>query len=390
MRPSMKSTFLVVFVVCLGIISAVIFHNIYRPRIEEQKIPKLSFTRDINARKMFNIHVKAVVIRDGEVIDIRIDRADPVTKNLYALIYNYLLGGVAGENAASYKDTDGNSRENMDTEYGGSNPSISVAIGDGTGAPSKDDYKLASVYKVNSTPETTYSENATTITYNYTATFYIDTNINITEAGLILEDVDYYPYSSSRLCDVLIARELFTPPISLTTGDYLILSYILYINKSGNFVRSFYALLNNYYFWGTGLEKQNYTDTSGINHTDMDTEDETYPYGKNPEVYVSIGNSSTTFNLSVYRLTNPVLTASGGVAYQDNPTNFTVIISALFTFNRDCNITELGLIIKLDSDSGSAVSETDVLILYKPFDTPIQVSAGQKLVFTVKIVFKYS
>ena len=355
-------------------------------------MPGFSFTRDINARKMFNIHIKAVVIRDGEVIDIRIDRADPVTKNLYALIYNYLLGGTAGGNPAEYRVTDGWHDTVMDTEYGGSNPTISIAIGNGTTTPSKDDYELASQYKVNATPETAYGENDTTITYNYTATFYIDTEISITEAGLIMSGVDYSEYDGVGKCDVLIARELFASPINLATGDYLILSYVLYISKSGNFVRAFYALLNNYYFWGTGLEKQNYTDTSGVNHTDMDTENEVYspPYGKNPEVYISLGNSSTTFSLDVYQLANPILTVSGGVAYQDNPTNFTVIISALFTFSEDYNISELGLIIKLDSDSSSAVSETDVLILYKPFGTPIQVSAGQKLVFTVKIVFKYS
>ena len=387
----MKRSLLAILLVgLLGVGSALMLNYLYRtttPTSNMTSPASIDIGQDISLAKTFDIYLKVVVIRDGQIIDTRMDYKDPILKNFYALMYNYFLGGRAAENVMDYKDISGSTYYYMDTESGTADPHyVGIAIGSGTTPVSPTDYKLASFYKSTTSVDEEPDENSTCIWVNYTATFYIDTAINISEAGLFLYSIDSYRYGGETSVTVYITRDLIDPPIELQADDYLIIIYTIYAKKSGNFVKNFLTLIHNYLLRNQTYQMLDYNDTSGAQHLYVDTES----YGYNPVAYIQLGNNTTGFDFDRYNLTSPIAIEKANVRYEDNtPDNITVYISALFTFTEDYNINEIGLILKLDSDKTSSVAYTDVLILYISLTTPITVTAGQQLAFKITITLSF-
>ncbi len=386
-----KKTLISVFLVgLLGVVSALMLNYIDRTKtptnITTEPI-SININKDMSLAKTFDIYLKVVVIRDGHIIDTRMDYKDPILRNFYVLMYNYFLGGRAAGKPMNYVDDNGYAHYYMDTESGTVNPQyIGIAIGNGTAPVIPTNAKLYEVYKSTTSVDEEPGENSTHMWINYTATFYIDTAINISEAGLFIDSLDSYIYGSESPVRVYITRDLIDPPVELQADDYLIITYTIYAKKSGNFVENFFTLIHNYLLRNQTYQMADYNDTSGVQHFYVDTESGGY----NPVAYIQLGNNTTGFDFYRYNLTSPIAIEKANVRYEDHtPDNITVCISALFTFTEDYNISEIGVVLRLDSDSSSNIAYTDVLILYIPLTTPIGVTAGQQLSFKVTITLSF-
>jgi len=382
MKTGRKDVIILFLVVVCGVVSGIALY-----KLSQGNTPAvIDISKTMGLGKTFDIHLNIIAIRNGHVITRISEHKDPVLRNFYIMVYDYLLGGRGSGKTISFVDIYGYSRSIMDTHYGGYNPYITIQIGNGTAPVSPTDYALSNLVYKNTTPAESIGENATHIYYNYTAEFFIDENVNITEAGLALDAVDVDPYSTTAGTTVLITRELLDSAIQLTVGDYLIVSYTVYIKKSGNFVEGFYNLSHNYFFRTSSGPYLWFNDTSGVAHRYMDTE-----YGGvNPKPYISVGNGSKVFNEEIYCLSSPISTRTADILYTLTSDNLTVNLSAVFTFDADYQISEVGLIINVDSDTWSTTSTYDILILYMPLGTPINVHAGQSLVFRITITFKFA
>jgi len=388
MRPSKKTVLTISLALLLGVASALMLNYTNRTIEMPSASIFISLNERVSIRKTFDIYLRLTVVRNGQIIDVWEDYKDPILKNFYAIVYNYFLGGRAAGYLMQYKDVSGASQTYVDTEYGtaGYRSYIGMAIGNGTTPVSPTDYKLASWYKSALGVDEVLSENGTHIWVNYTAQFYIDTNVNISEAGLFLYHVDTNMYSGVSLTSVYITRDLISPPVQLQPDDYLVVTYIVYMKKSGNFVKNFYIFLLNYMFRNETYSMLSYNDTSGNSHTYVDTE-----YGGyNPRANIQLGNGTVSFDFTAHNLSSPIAMESANVRYEDHtPDNITVCISALFSFSQDYNISEVGLILGVDADSSSSQSLVDVLILYMLPASPISVTAGQQLIFKITITLTY-
>ena len=389
MKVSAKTIIVATLAALLGIASALMLNNMDRVVTNKTTVMPISINlnQQISLRKTFDIYLKLTVIRNGQVVDVREDYKDPILKNFYVFVYNYFLGGRAAGRTMRYVDTSGTARTYVDTEYGTANPHyIGVAIGNGTTPVSPTDYKLASWYASSLSPYEMFGDNSTHGWINYTAEFYIDTNINISEAGLFLYSVDAYQFGGETSVSVYITRDIIYPSVQLQVDDYLIVTYVVYIKKSGNFVENFYILLHNYIFRNETYPMLSYNDTSGASYYYVDTEHGGY----NPKAHIQLGNGTATYKFATYNLSSPIGMKPANIRYEDNtPDNITVYISALFSFNEDYNISEIGLVLELDADKTATANLVDVLILYMPLATPISVTAGQQLVFMITITLTY-
>jgi len=382
MKAGRKDVIILFLVVVCGVVSGVALHRLFQGNTPVV----INISKTMGLGKTFDIHLNMIAIRNGHVITRISEHKDPVLRNFYILVYDYLLGGRGSGKTISFVDTLGYLRSVMDTHSGGYDPYIVIQIGNGTNPVSPTDHALSNLLYENRTPTESIGENATHIYYNYTAEFFIDKNVNITEAGLALRNIDIESSSLASGTIVLIARELLDSAIQLVAGDYLIVSYTIYVKKSGNFVDGFYNLSHNYFFKTSSGPYLEFNDTSGVAHRYMDTESG----GVNPKPSISIGNGYKAFTEDIYCLSSPISTKVADILYTLTNDNLTVNISAIFTFDADYQISEVGLIINVDSDIGDATSTCDILILYIPLDTSITVHAGQSLVFRITITFKFT
>lgn len=190
----------------------------------------LGYTLKKEPSKLGSVRVTLLVkqYRNGKLIKQIIQKNDPFTRNFVNLMWALLKpnGGTF-----TMVDTSGTTRTlNLHNPnnyyhvplYAANNK---IAIGTGTAAFSIDDYNLASLFA--STPSSEPSESiiGNQINYTISASFSIDSAVDITEVGYIRTLRN--PYGNY---DFLLMRDVLPSPISAQAGDTVTVTYIIQVN----------------------------------------------------------------------------------------------------------------------------------------------------------------
>ena len=88
--------------------------------------------------------VEVKVLRSGKLVGYYRKVGDPVTKQFYYMLIDNLFGWVRTSSPKYWYDIGGSTRTWIDTENDGQNPVVYIAIGQGQGTPSRNDYALFS------------------------------------------------------------------------------------------------------------------------------------------------------------------------------------------------------------------------------------------------------
>jgi len=335
--------------------------------------------------------VEVKVLRNGEVIGHYEKVGDPITKQFYYMLVDNLFGWVRTSSPKYWYDTGGNTRTWIDTEEEGQNPIAYIAIGQGSGTPSRNDYALFSEV-MKDKAEVTLTDDTANNKYviTYTKTFTSQSSFNLTEVGLML----YVDYSASQCVYktyVLIAHDVLQSPLNVSVGDSISVTYTIEVpyDTGGPFTKTFYAIFINYFlgYKGTSGSSLTIVYESGSS-TIFDGRDNDNPSdAQKVRIEVGSGSSSSTPLWTTYALGSKVAdirqdNAQFLVQYSENSTHITLKYIASLTFTSDTSVSEVGFSIEDDN-------RRKFLLLYFPLDSSISVPAngGLRVEIVVEIPF---
>jgi len=162
------------------------------------------------------------------------------------------------------------------------------------------------------------------------------------------------------------------------------------VKKGDPWTANFAKLILNILLGGHhGGTAQAWTYTDGSTGTMIDTD----AIGFNPTFAIAIGNGTTPFSVDDYTLSNQITlndVPSDYIAFSDNGTCYNINATSSFTVSYAVNITEVGLLIKVDSDiSGSGTTANYILLSRDLLDTPVHLEANDTISVQYVIYFSY-
>jgi hypothetical protein len=328
-----------------------------------------------------------------------VKEGDPWTQNLLALMANIMLGRGYSSPLNIYK-TDGSAFNYIETAivyiggnyYTAPDPMLAIQIGQSNYAFSPSQYSLLSpiaTFNVTSSG-VSVSDNGVDITATFTSSWTASGDVTVREVGLILEVCTYNTNTYSR---VLLARDVLSTPVSLVSGDVISISYQVSLTYSNPpFLKNFAAVLFNYVF---GLKY--YGRARAIYAMDGASVsiDYGYDYGsttapdsiKEPSSLIYDGADIASY--SPGKLTIPTIALRVDNIMVNvqvvNSTHAKISYITSVSFSSSSTVSAVGLSFKTDTDTTSSNSFKDILILYFPFNNPLNVPAGSSVKFTFTI-----
>lgn len=148
------------------------------------------------------------------------------------------------------------------------------------------------------------------------------------------------------------------------------------------------VLLGGHY----GGTKQAFTYTDGTTGTMIDTEGTVAGYGLNPTFAIAIGNGTAPFSVDDYTLSNQIAlndVPSNYIAFSDNGTCYNINVTSPFTVTCAVNITEVGLLIKVDSDTWDDISAKYLLLSRDLLSPAVHLEANDTISITYVLYFPY-
>jgi hypothetical protein len=325
-----------------------------------------------------------------------VKEGDPWTQNLIALMANIMLGRGYSSPLSIYK-TDGSTFNYIETAYAyvGSpttapDPMLAIQIGQSNYTFSSSQYSLISpiaTFNVTSSG-VSVSDDGITITATFTSSWTASSVVTVREVGLILE---VCTFGTKTYSYVLLARDVLSTPVSLVSGDVISVSYqVSFTYGNPPFVKNFAAVLFNYVF---GLKY--YGRAMAINT--MDGASVFIDYGhdggsgsdiiKEPSslIYDNADVASYSPNkIMISTIASRVANVTVNVQVV-NSTHAKISYIGPAAFSSSSRVSAVGLSFKTDTDTISLINLKDILILYFPFDNPLNVPAGSSVKFTFTI-----
>ncbi len=299
-------------------------------------------------------------------------------------------------------------------------PRLLMVFGNGTVPDPKHTLWLGSEIAKAQVSEGSYGWNATHFTFTISASISADAPVNITEVGLaylVVAPGTHYTTCDTALFSttdpamltqwdayiivnetiyLLLTYDRLDPPIQLSAGDTLTVSYVFAFESGQLFVEN----------WGKVLKLL--FAPSPLNVTVMDINGDSvvigivpsYPgvsyydthrlkhftYVKGARLWLAVGDGAASFSRTAYRLAHEIARVQvSGVAVGNGSTPLS--ISASFTPTEDVDVTEVGLIADFKPYDGQAGTRVSVLLLYHTFDPPLHIPAGKTVTFTFKMAF---
>jgi hypothetical protein len=329
---------------------------------------------------------------------------DPWTQNLMAAMANLLFGRY-NTNPLSLYARDGTTKTQVETEYsyGASalnvNPYLAIGIGTGSVAPSFYDVDLSNLIAlINVTAAgVSVTDNGTHIIASYTVSYTASAAVTVSEVGLYWTAADY---NTKTYRYYLFARDVLSQPVALQANDVLGVTYtIAFLYNQPPMTYNFAALMFNYIFglryYGKALS---FTTTDGTVTTtaDFGTDRYTSPIDAVKEyAKVRFGSGSPSYAAKVTDVRSPLAT-TGNVQVDagSNSTHFYFKLTVGYPFtSATVTVSEAALII--DSiDIEAAVADSAIakqlLVLYFPITSAVQMPAGGAIKFQFTIAFRIS
>jgi hypothetical protein len=323
-----------------------------------------------------------------------VKQGDPWTQNLINLIANIMLGRGYSSPLTIYK-TDGSTFNYIETAYssGGTSPDpmLAIQIGQSDYAFSPSQYSLLSpiaTFDVTSSG-VSVSDDGITITATFTSSWTASSGVTVREVGLILK---VCTFGSSSYSNVLIARDVLSTPVSLASGDVMSVSYQVSLTY-GNppFLKNFAAVLFNYVF---GLKYYGKTvtiiamDGASISTIDYGQDGSSYSDTvKEPSSFIYDGADIAYYSPSKSTISTIALRVDNVMVNVQvvNSTHAKISYVGSAAFSSPSTVSAVGLSFKTDIDTSYTNSYKDILILYFPFNNPLNVPAGSSVKFTFTI-----
>jgi len=322
--------------------------------------------------------VEVKVLRNGEVIGHYEKVGDPITKQFYYMLVDNLFGWCCTSSPKYWYDTGGKTRTTTNVEDVGVNPIAYIAIGQGSGTPSRNDYALFSEV-MKDKAEVTLTDDTTNNKYviTYTKTFTSQTSFNLTEVGLML----YVDAGGNTY--VLIAHDVLQSPLNVSVGDSISVTYTIEVpyDTGGPFTKTFYAILINYFL--------GYKGTSGSSLTLISEGGSSTKFNDVKNVYIEIGSGSSSQAplWSTYALGSKVADIRQDntqflTQYSENSTHITLKYITSLTLTSDTSVSEVGFSI-------GDYNGRNFLLLYFPLESAVNVPAngGLRVEIVVEIPF---
>ena len=230
-----------------------------------------------------------------------------------------------------------------------------------------------------------FAESGFSVSASFTAPY--DTNISVVEIHHPGTDVSYgdstvYPYVFHEL----MVRDFMGSPVPVASGSRVTVTYdftftsdqpeLRYEIFTYNWYRMFAAWLYN-----AENGKVYVTTTDGSQALVDPTRPTWNSAARNVPVdtYIVVGDGQTVFSKSVYRVAREVARARPEVFYDSRPPPAgSVVVSRAFVFDRDVNVTEVAVYVKLTDGR-------EVMLLYYVPDEPVAVKAGQPFTVTFRV-----
>ena len=359
------------------------------------------------------------VYRHGKLVAERSKDNDPISINWYKLVANFLLLGTNSGQLFSWYDTGYNTHTSINTEFTYTyddhayiyNPVMYIALGNGTGTPSLNDYKLFNQV-MSEEAVMTVQDDAVNQRFiiTYTKTFLIKQQFTLTEVGLILN----VNVGGSTHANVLFCHDLVQPSVQLYPNDAVSITYRVEIpyNNAGVFTEWFYNALIDYMLGYKGTTGNSLTlkfasgNTGSIDSgTDYsyhvtatvpayytDTKDSIEDY-----IHINLGTGQSTANplWQVYSLASGVASVSitdtaHFTTIKDTNGNLTITYIAVHTFASAENISEIGLFLHTDRDGSINTAPDSLLLAYWVLPNPVQVEAYSGLRVEITVTIPYS
>jgi hypothetical protein len=324
-----------------------------------------------------------------------VKEGDPWTQNLINLIANHMLGRGYSSPLGIYK-TDGTTFNYIETAYGYSamnppDPMLAIQIGQSDYSFFPSQYSLLSpiaTFDVTSSG-VSVSDDGITITATFTSSWMASSSVTVREVGLILK---VCTLATNTYSNVLLARDVLSTPVSLVSGDVISVSYQVSLTY-GNppFLKNFAAVLFNYVF---GLKYYGQARTiltmDGVSVSIDYGQDYSYaPYDniKEPSSFIYDGADIASYSPNKSTIPTIALRVDNVMVNVQvvNSTHAKISYVSSASFPSSSTVSAVGLSFKTDTDTSGANSFKDILILYFPFDTPLNVPAGSSVKFTFTI-----
>jgi len=398
--------------VAIGLIAIVILAliNIYvysRSDREKDLELKIVLGKDVDEPGVASLKITASyeikVYRGGELIVTRHKENDPISIQWYRMVANMMFGFIK-DGAVTWYDTGYNERTWVDTAGAGIDPRMYIALGSGSGTPSRSDYKLFNeVTKDISSMSVTDDSSNLRFIIMYTKTFTVSSSFTLTEVGLEL-----YVDSGYTSAYLLVAHDAVSPSVSLVSGDSVAVTYQITIpyNTNGPFTKWFYYILIDYWLGYKGttgniLSPKGESGSTGIVDTYIDT------YWSGPGkwcdsvdgeyTFVEVGDGTSTISSlwETYALDSLVKRMRIDNTMFQNQVNetssYTIEYIVSFTFTSNTSIKEIGVSYNTDtSTSSNNCNEIYYLILYWSLPSPVNVDAGNGLRVEITIEIPYA
>jgi len=322
-----------------------------------------------------------------------VKEGDPWTQNLLALIVNTILGQGYKSGTIPITYTDGSTVTMIETEYYGGNPSLTIAIGSGTTAFSPSDYNLASPIAVKDVESTNvaFSDDGSIMCANITTAILAESDITVNEVGLILKAAKK---GQQVKYNILIARDILSSPISLSSGDTVTVTYqVSFTYDSPPFLKNFAKLLFNYTLglgsYPVAVGSVSATDESTVRGVDFGIECD--PPGDILKERLDVlfeGGAQSVYSPTKYRVESALGTVSSVTlaAQVVNATHARIdLAGASYVFSSPVTIYGAGAALYTDIKPDGSRTEKSILVLYFPLSEPLNVPANRaaKISFTI-------
>jgi hypothetical protein len=367
--------------------------NAAKPARLENKASRPGATFEV---PLMNIITVRVYRSDGRVETYQ-KVGDPWTQNFMAAMANFLFGRY-NTNPLNLYARDGQVKTQVETEYASGtsniNPYLAIGIGSGTITPSFYDVDLSNLITLIDVAAAGVSvaDNGTHIIASFTVSYTASSAVTVREVGLYWKAADY---STNTYRYYLFARDVLSTPISLPANDVLAVTYtVAFKYNQPPMTYNFAALMFNYLFGLKYYSKAlTFTTTDGTATSIADFgvdgggTDRVKEYAK-----VRFGSGAPSYNNRMVNVRLPVTTTSSvQINTGSNSTHFWFTLLLGYPFVNSTTVTEAGLIIdSIDIDPDSSNNAKQLLLLYFPLSSPVNVPAQGAIKFTFTVAFKIS
>jgi hypothetical protein len=326
---------------------------------------------------------------------------DPWTQNLMAAMANLLFGRYNTNPLILYA-RDGTVKTQVETEYTlvsstayTVNPYMAIGIGSGSVSPTFYDVDLSNLIALIDVAASAVSvtDNRTHIVASFTVSYTASSAVTVQEVGLYWKAADY---ASNTYRYYLFARDVLSQPVVLAANDVLAVTYtVAFLYDQPPMTYNFAALMFNYLFglkyYGKALT---FATTDGTSTSAVDFGLDYSGGADNVKEYTKVrfGSGSPSYMTRIMDVKSALATTSSvRVDAGSNSTHFYFTLTVGYPFTSDVTVSEAALIIdNIDTDAGSTIITKQLLVLYFPITSPVQVPAGGAVKFTFTIAFRIS